>query len=313
MRSMSDVGSFTLRACSMEDVETVLALARADEERVSGRPSRLVEGDIRDWWQAIDLAANSWLLFPSGSETAVAVVWLEQQGTDLGIAFPIAARPEALPTMVDVVERRAGELGLERLHLAVLVPDAPAEKLLAERGFHEVRRFYEMAIELQGAPPAVVLPGGFTLHTATREDAPAFHATIDEAFHDHWEHHPLSFDEWWQRRTADPDFDISWWFTIREGDRTVAAIRNIPGRNGGVYVATLGVRRDRRGRGLAKALLVHTFARSYEAGFSRITLGVDASSPTGATALYRSVGMSTELETSVWEKRSAGRGRVHRP
>jgi len=311
VRPMPDVGAFTVRACSIDDVETVLALVRADELRVSGRPSRLVEGDIRDWWQSIDLAANSWLLIPSRSEEAAAVVWLEQQGTDLGIAFPIAARQDALPLMVDIVEHRAGELGLERLQVAVLMSDPPAERLLADRGFREVRRFFEMAIELDGPPPAVVLPDGFTLQAVIPEDAPAFHATIDEAFQDHWEHHPLPFDEWWQRRTADPDFDISWWFTIREGDRTVAAIRNIPGRNGGVYVATLGVRRDRRGRGLARALLVHTFARSYEAGFSRITLGVDASSPTGATALYRRVGMSTELETAVWEKRVAGSGHRH--
>jgi hypothetical protein len=193
-RSMPDVGAFTLRACTVDDVETVLALVRADEERVSARPSRLVEGDIRDWWQSIDLAANSWLLIPSGSEAAAAVVWLEQQGNDLGITFPIAARQEALQLMVDVVECRTAELGLERL----------PQGLLADRGFREVRRFFEMAIELDGPPPAVVLPDGFTLEVATREDAPAFHATIDEAFQGHWEHHPLPFDERWQRGRPTP-------------------------------------------------------------------------------------------------------------
>jgi mycothiol synthase len=80
-------------------------------------------------------------------------------------------------------------------------------------------------------------------------------------------------------------------------------MRNSPARNGGVYVASLGVRRNWRGRGVAKALLLHTFGRAYEAGFRRITVGVDASNPTGATALYRSVGMITELESAVWEKR----------
>ena len=103
-------------------------------------------------------------------------------------------------------------------------------------------------------------------------------------------------------RTSDPEFDIAWWFLIRHGEETVATIRNVPARNGGVYVATLGVRRNWRGLGLAKALLRHTFARTYEAGFRRVTLGVDASSPTGATALYGSVGMTTELESAVWEK-----------
>src|SRR3954465_5716026 len=64
---MSDVGTFTLRACTPDDASTVLALAAADEERISGRPSRLVEGDIRDWGGAVDLASNSWLLVPPPS------------------------------------------------------------------------------------------------------------------------------------------------------------------------------------------------------------------------------------------------------
>lgn len=300
---MSDVDTLAVRACAAGDVEAVLALVRADEERICGQPSRLVEGDLRDWWQSIDLAANSWLVTSSGSAAPVAVVWLEQQGTDLGIGFPIAAAaPQALPLLVDLVERRAAELGLARLHVAVLVPDPPAEELLRGRGYADVRRFFEMAIELDGPPSAVVLPDGFSLQVATAEDGPAFHETISEAFEDHWEHRHQPFDEWWRLRTSDPDFDISWWFTVREGDRTVAAIRNVPARNGGVYVASLGVRRAWRGRGLAKALLLRTFTRAWQVGVPRITLGVDASSPTGATALYRGVGMTTELETAVWEK-----------
>jgi mycothiol synthase len=300
---MSDLASLTVRACTPDDVGTVLALARADEERISGHPSRLVEGDVRDWWQTVDLASNSWLLTSPETQATLGVTWLDKPDSDLGVTFPIATRHELVPVLIDHVERRAAEVGVERLQVVVLVPDPPAELLLSERGYTDVRRFYEMAIELAGPPPAASLPDGFSLDVATVEDAPAFHAAISEAFEDHWEHHPRPFDEWWQMRSGDPEFDIAWWFLVRHGDEPVAAIRNAPGRNGGVYVATLGVRRNWRGLGLAKALLAHTFARSFDAGFRRVTLGVDASSPTGATALYRSVGMTTELESAVWEKR----------
>lgn len=305
---MPDADTLTVRALTADDAGTVLALTRADEERVTGRPSRLTEGDVRDWWQTIDLATDSWLLTPPGSSSPAAVAWLEKAGTELGVGFPVVAlgQQAALPAAVDLVEGRATELGLKRLHVAVFVPDPPAEALLADRGYSEVRRFYEMAIELDAAPPAVPLPEGFSLQTATEEDAREFHATIGEAFEDHWEFHPMPFDEWWRMRSGDPDFDISWWFTVREGDRMVAAIRNVPARNGGVYIGTLGVRRAWRGRGLAKALLLHTFARSFDAGFPRITLGVDATSPTGATALYRSVGMTSELESAFWERHLVG-------
>ena len=299
---MSDVGSLVVRACTPDDLDAVLALARADEERITGRSSRLVEGDVRDWWQTVELAANSWLLTSPETQAVVGAAWLDRPDKDLGVTFPIATRQQLLPVLVDLVERRAADAGVERLQTVVLVPDQPTEQLLADLGYADVRRFFEMAIELDTPPPAVELPDGFTLRAATRDDGLAFHAAIDEAFADHWEHHPRPFDEWWRMRTSDPEFDITWWFLIRRDDETVAAIRNVPGRNGGVYVATLGVRRNWRGLGLAKALLRHTFARSYEAGFRRVTLGVDAASPTGATALYRGVGMTTELESAVWEK-----------
>ena len=296
------MGSLTVRACTDEDLGTVLALARADEERITGRPSRLVEGDVRDWWQTVDLATNSWLLTSPETQEVLAAAWLDVPDAGLGVTFPIATRHDLVPVLVDLVERRAAEVGVARLQTVVLVPDRPAEQLLGDLGYADVRRFFEMAIELDGPPPAAPLPDGFTLDVATPEDGRAFHAAINEAFEDHWENHPLPFDEWWPLRTSDPEFDISWWFAVLEGERMVAAIRNVPARNGGVYVATLGVRRDRRGRGLAKALLAHTFARAWDAGFPRITLGVDATSPTGATALYRSVGMTTQLVSAVWER-----------
>src|SRR4051794_12532517 len=208
VRAMSDVDAFAVRACTEDDVGTVLALVKADEERVCGRPSRLVAGDIRDWWQSIDLVSNSWLLTDPRSRATAGVVWLDRQGTELGVGYAIAdpAYGNAVPALVDLVERRSTELDLQRLHVPVLMPDPPVEKLLADRGYRDVRRFFEMAVQLDGPPPAIELPDGSTLQVATPEDGPAFHDTIDEAFQDHWEHHPLPFDEWWRQRTGDPEF-----------------------------------------------------------------------------------------------------------
>jgi ribosomal protein S18 acetylase RimI-like enzyme len=67
-------------------------------------------------------------------------------------------------------------------------------------------------------------------------------------------------------------------------------------------VGALGVRRPWRGRGLGRALLLRTFAEFRRRGVTRVTLGVDAENPTGATRLYESVGMDVELEAVVYEK-----------
>ena len=82
----------------------------------------------------------------------------------------------------------------------------------------------------------------------------------------------------------------------------VAVVRNEANRNGGGYVAAIGVRRPWRGKGYAKALLLHTFREFYDRGIKRVTLGVDAESPTGATHLYERVGMHVEQENLVFEK-----------
>ncbi len=61
------------------------------------------------------------------------------------------------------------------------------------------------------------------------------------------------------------------------------------------YVDRLAVRRDRRGIGLARALLVDSFAAARAHGATRSELSTD--SRTGALGLYEKVGMEV---TSVW-------------
>ena len=51
------------------------------------------------------------------------------------------------------------------------------------------------------------------------------------------------------------------------------------------------MRRAWRKRGVGRALLLHAFERLRERGCTRVGLGVDAHSLTGATRLYEGVGM----------------------
>ena len=133
--------------------------------------------------------------------------------------------------------------------------------------------------------------------------ASLFHDALDEAFHDHWEHHSIPFEEWWEQKRAAPDYDPTIWFLVRDGDEVAAVVRNDPDRSGGGLVGALGVRRPWRGKGLGRALLLRTFGEFHRRGIQRVALGVDAQNPTGATKLYESVGMQVELEAIVFEKR----------
>jgi ribosomal protein S18 acetylase RimI-like enzyme len=61
------------------------------------------------------------------------------------------------------------------------------------------------------------------------------------------------------------------------------------------WVATLGVRRPWRKRGLGLALLEHSFVELQRRGSRRVGLGVDAQNITGATRLYEKAGMQPDL------------------
>lgn len=288
-----------VRAITRDDAAAVAAIVAADERALRGH-SQVGAADVLDWWARSDLANDSWLFEGDGEPAGAGwffawgdkgvfagVVSLEWKGR--GVGAEIAERAEAC----------GRDRGVARMHTFVPADDGAAAALFTGRGYAEVRRFYDMAIELDAAPPDPVLPDGLVLDGFRDEDSRAFQATLDEAFQDHWDCHGTPYDEWWNLRRND---DHSLWYVVRDGDEIAAAVRNESGRLGGGLVAILGVRRPWRGRGLAKALLYRSFGEFWRRGIRRVTLGVDAESPTGATHLYVSVGMRVEATTAVYER-----------
>jgi mycothiol synthase len=293
-----------IRPLTSDDAGAVAALAAADEEAFRGEPSRLQPTDVLAWWERTDLARDSWLYEDAGGP--VAVGWFELWG-EIGMCFGIVAQGAKGrgfgASLLERAEARARERGAARAHTWALEQDAAAAALFRSHGFSEVRRFYEMAIELDAAPPAPSLREGLVVDEFQEEDAHAFHAATIEAFQDHWDWHGVPFEEWWElRRGQQADADGPLWFLVRDGDEIAAVARNEANRNGGGYVGALGVRRPWRGQGLGKALLHRTFGEFWGRGVPRVTLGVDAENPTGATKLYESVGMEVESAAVVFEK-----------
>jgi mycothiol synthase len=285
------------------DFEPLAALLARDEEHTLGRPSKIGPSDLRAWLADSDPATDTWVVEEAGRP--IAFGWHATHGeisVALGVVHPETRGRGLGSSLVDAGERRAREAGAKRLHYVVLGRDAAGLELLAAHGFREVRRFFEMAIELDGRPQSPAVPEGMTIETFREDEAEAFHRALEEAFQDHWEHQSRPWEAWWEQKRTAPDFDPTLWFLIRDGGEIAATARNDPNRNGGGWVAALGVRRAWRGKGLGKALLLHTFGEFHRRGVNRVSLGVDAENPTGATKLYESVGMTPEVEQVVFEK-----------
>jgi mycothiol synthase len=294
------------RPLQREDAETVAALVRAEEEAIRHRPSHVERRDVEMWWSRADLANDSWLVEDDGDVVAAGWFSVHAGLGDLTVSVAPAARGRELEqSFLERGEAIARERKIERLHTWIFPEDEEMSARLVARGYREVRRFYEMAIELEAEPAVPVLAEPLVLEPARDQDARGFHAATTEAFADHWEWHETPFDEWWKVRSGQlEDEGGPLWFLVRDGDEIAAVIRNEMRENGG-YVGILGVRRPWRGRGLGKALLYRAFAEFWHRGARRVSLGVDAESPTGATKLYESVGMKVESAVAVYEKSTA--------
>jgi mycothiol synthase len=176
--------------------------------------------------------------------------------------------------------------------------DERAKRLLTGRGYGYIRSFYGMVVDLDGPPPPPRLPAGITVAAVRPEEERVVYEVFEDSFAEHWGHQQLPFEEW---RSGWPlDYELT--FLAREGDEAAGTIICHEELFGEAMVGILGVRRQWRGRGLGRALLLHGFGALWERGKRRIALSVDAGNETGALELYRSLGMRVGRQDDVYER-----------
>ena len=196
----------------------------------------------------------------------------------------------------------AGEVAADGLvaKIACYPAESKVREVLAELGFEEARRFWRMIIEHARPADAPSLPEGYTLRAFRTDDDHDLHLMFEVSntcFADHFDFTALPYDEWRDTMSGQTEDPTQWQFLEHEGapagyvrgsDRFAA--------EGLGYVASLGVLREHRGRGLAGALLRARFADDVARGRSGTVLHVDSTNPTGATRVYESAGMRVDQE-----------------
>jgi mycothiol synthase len=287
-----------VRPATRDDLAAIAELFGSIEEAVHGRPSQLDASAVDGWLHTISFETNTWLFEDDGQVVAAAFAQcFGERGNSVGGVRPSHWGRGLGTRLVETMEERVAEEGARRTQSWTVAGDTAAASLFQRHGYREVRRFWEMAIELNEDPPEPPV----RVEPFREEDAQAFHAALEESFADHWEHTPEPFDDWWARQLRRENYDPSLWFVIRDGGDIAGVARCEPRPPVG-WVGALGVKREFRGRGYGRALLQHSFREFRGRGFTRAALGVDAANATGATQLYEGVGMHEEQENVVWEK-----------
>jgi GNAT superfamily N-acetyltransferase len=181
--------------------------------------------------------------------------------------------------------------------------NASALRLMAAHGYSLARRVLVMEIALDAPPPSAAPPAGIALRAfQPGQDERATFDAVEEAFQDMWERMPGVFDRWLvmtELERRDPDL-----WTLAVDEASGAIVGTCLGRTAGErgWIGGVGVRRPWRGRGLALAMLHHTFAAYYRRGIREIGLSVDSDSPSGAPKLYARAGMRVTEEYLLHRK-----------
>jgi mycothiol synthase len=292
---------FSVRDASPSDLDAAESIVRAEERSLRGDDAE--PADLADFWRNARFDGASSMV--ERDRTPVGFAAAIERGAESdywATVHPEVAGRGVSTWLLTGAERRAREVGSEFLRAGCVAENLAAATLFRELGFREARHFFQMRIDFEQAPAVPQPPAGIELTSFRKEDARAFHATLDDAFAEEWGWHASPFEEWRERRVDAPDTDLSLWFVARDGDELAGVIRCETRRDGGGWVGALGVPERWRRRGIGRALLLHAFCEFQRRGSSHAGLGVDAENPTGATRLYEGAGMRVVREDVIYEK-----------
>jgi mycothiol synthase len=301
------MGSYRLRHPRRDELGAAAKVVIDHEVALYGSTT-YAPGDLRSEWAELDLDADVWVADEAGRIVGYAT--LQDRGELFrGEAYVHPdANLDAIGTgTVALLERVAADRGARRLQIGVLDGDEAGRRLLSTRGYRPVRMFREMRIELAAPPEPATLPAGLRFDEFDPErDVRAFHAAHQEAFSDHWEYTPRTFEAWSKWHLGSDKFDPGLWGVVRDGDEIAGGAICAANTYGGGWVHVLFTRRPWRGRGVGGALLQDAFGRLWARGERTVGLGVDAEGDTGAFRVYERAGMKPALGWVMFEKELRG-------
>lgn len=289
-----------IRTPSVEEAPGIRALLEEHAQAAFGEPE-LSEAEVRSWFTRPKLSIR--LAVRDGAPVGYLDIYADDSGR-----FPVDIRTldaGAAHVLVQEAEKLAREHGAEAVRGFVQGDEPILRGVLEQGGWKPIRYQFQMRIDLEDDVPEPVWPEGLTPRNPREGEHERIYEANQEAFADHWDFHRIPFDEWLAFAVNDHSYEPSLWWLVDDGDELAAFALNSWHSSGDPqfgWIGSLGVRRLWRRRGLATALLRHSFRDFRERGATRVGLGVDGENTTGAVRLYESVGMHVARRSDIYEQ-----------
>ena len=306
---MQPLPGYSVRPATREDAEAITAMFVEHEKLLHETPESTVE-DLYDDWSGSDVDITKDTVTVWDGDTLVGYAGLAKvTPPDIYSAYG-GVKPShwdrGIGTfVVEAMERRVVEKAAPGAALRQWVDadDQAAIVLLEGRSYRFVRRFWRMDVSLEGDLPGPrEIEGAVLRPFAKGADERTAHDVLEASFEQHWGYSPKTFDQTketrWEAEWFRPDLSL-----VAEAGGEMVGVCINGQRFGEGYVEDLGVVPAWRGRGIAEALLRHSFHLFRDLGMKQASLNVDSDNATGAMRLYERVGMTNGYSYDVYEKR----------
>ncbi len=292
----------TVRPATTADLHAVYQLIRTCEIDLDGQPEIDEDDVVMEFARkGFDLSRDTRVVHDKAGElVGWAQLHRERGEADVHPAY----RGRGLGTeLLAWIEERAHETGADKVGQTVTDNNVAAADLFRRNGYQVHDTSWILEIDLGTEPELPPLPDGIRIRSyRPGQDDHGVHRVIDEAFCEWPDRKPSSFEDWSAfsigRETFSPELST----LALDGDRIVGAalVLDYQDENEG-YVHQLAVHRDYRYRGIARALLRHTFRSFHRQGRPMAVLSTN--SYTGALTLYERIGMRIRQSYTRYEKR----------
>src|SRR6185436_11640769 len=214
---------YLLRRPRDEDAQALVDLMVAIDIEEQGAPDTEIEDLKADWSQPrFDKSKDAWTITaPDRSFAGYGWVWDRVPHVDLQADLYVHPKHRGIgleQVLLDRIEERGREhrpdapAGAQVTVAVFAMAGTAAAEILERREYERTRTFYRMTIDLVNGYPEPTTPAGieirpFRLGVDDRE----VHATIEDAFAEHFRFHAESHEDWATRRMEHPSFDPSLW------------------------------------------------------------------------------------------------------